>query len=290
MFRFARALAALLVLATPNWAAAQSPDISAFQSPPHVPETGTAMSVQSAAGPVQPDVTANQGYMLGPEDVIEVSVVGQPEFTTKAKVEADGSIALPFIGKQQVAGQTPLGLSAAITSRLTAGGFYTNPIAAVNILSYASRYVIVLGEVAQPGLQPVNRSYRVSEIIARAGGIKATGASHIILRRADGSDWKLDFRQIATGSDAQDPVVFPGDKLFVPQAETFYIYGQVNAPGTFALQDDMTVRMALARAGGLTALGSQKRVQVYRQGKASKVPLETLVRPGDVIVVGERMF
>lgn len=285
-----RALAIFMVLAMPNWAAAQTADPSAMQVQSSAPETVTAVPVQSATVPAQAALTASEGYMLGPEDVIEVSVLGQPEFTTKAKVEADGSVALPFIGKQQVAGQTPLGLSAAITSRLKAGGFYTNPIAAVNIVSYASRYVIVLGEVAQPGLQPVNRSYRVSEIIARAGGIKATGASHIILRRTDGSDMKLDFRQLAMGSDAEDPVVFPGDKLFVPQAETFYIYGQVNAPGTFAIQDDMTVRMALARAGGLTPLGSQKRVQVYRRGKASKVPLETPVRPGDVIVVGERMF
>ena len=58
----------------------------------------------------------------------------------------------------------------------------------------------------------------------------------------------------------------------------------------FVILDQMTVRKALARAGGLTAIGSQKRVQLFRNGQAVKVTLEALVQPGDVIVVGERMF
>lgn len=258
-------------------------------APPSTPPVITQVPVDASSAPsALPD--SNAGYVLGPEDVVDVNVLGQPEFRTQARVEADGTIALPFIGKQQVSGQTPLSLAEAIAARLKSGGYYTNPVATVTITSYASRYVIVLGEVVQPGLQPVNRSYRVSEIIARAGGLKATGASHVVLRRMGGEEVKLDFKKLAIGSQADDPIVLPGDKIFVPEAETFYIYGQVNAPGTFAIQDQMTIRKALARAGGLTPLGSQKRVQVYRNGQANKVPLEAPVRPGDVIVVGERLF
>ncbi|MFM7028914.1 MAG: SLBB domain-containing protein [Chakrabartia sp.] len=277
-----------LALATPTLAR-QSTDGDAAP-PAAVPPTISSVPVPASSAPAQPGMTESEGYMLGPEDVIEVNVLGQPDFKTQARVEADGSIALPFIGKQQVSGQTPLSLAEAISARLKAGGYFQNPVAAVTVVSYASRYVIVLGEVAQPGLQPVNRSYRVSEIIARAGGIKPSGAAHIILRRADGQEQKLAFKGLAMGAESEDPVVFPGDKVFVPEAETFYIYGQVNAPGTFPLQEDMTVRKALARAGGLTPIGSQKRVKVYRDGEATKVPLETRVRPGDVIVVGERLF
>lgn len=287
---FRRFFAFCLALSVPAFALAQPSDPASL--PP--PDTGLPAAV--SAVPVPPSTapsagtTASEGYMLGPEDVIEVNVLGQPEFKTQARVESDGSIALPFIGKQAVSGQTPLSLAAAVSSRLKAGGYYTNPIATVTVVSYASRYVVVLGEVAQPGLQPVNRSYRVSEIIARAGGIKASGAQHIVLRRVSGEEIKLNFKKLAIGSDSDDPVVLPGDKLFVPEAETFYIYGQVNAPGTFALQDQMTVRKALARAGGLTPIGSQKRVRVFRNGQAIKMPLEAPVLPGDVISVGERMF
>lgn len=284
-------LQVVFLLSLPTLAAAQQSDLATAILP--APDTAPALV---ASIPVPPSTAAsqsadsNEGYMLGPEDVIEVNVLGQPEFRTQSRVESDGSIALPFIGKQQAAGQTPLGLAAAIGSRLKAGGYYTNPVATVAVMAYASRYVIVLGEVAQPGLQPVNRSYRVSEIIARAGGLKPSGAPHVILRRVAGEELKLSFKKLAMGSEQDDPVVYPGDKIFVPEAETFYIYGQVNAPGTFVILDQMTVRKALARAGGLTAIGSQKRVQLFRNGQAVKVPLEALVQPGDVIVVGERMF
>ncbi len=289
-------LAVIAAFSLPAISVAQTPAATAAATaaptvaPTVAPATVTAVPVAPSTAPAATTPTADEGYVIGPEDVIEVSVLGQPEFRTQARVETDGSIALPFLGKQQVNGQTPLSLAAAVSSRLKAGGYYTNPVATVTVVSFASRYVIVLGEVAQPGLQPVNRSYRVSEIIARAGGLKPSGAPHVILRRVNGQELKLDFKKLAVGSESDDPVVYPGDKLFVPEAETFFIYGQVNAPGTFVMQEQMTIRKALARAGGLTPLGSDKRVQVYRNGQPAKVSLESPVGPGDVIVVGERIF
>ena len=282
-------LSVLAVFAFPALSIAQTtpPVVSA---PTVAPATVTAVPVSPSTATPASAPSADEGYIIGPEDVIEVNVLGQPEFRTQARVESDGSIALPFLGKQQVNGQTPLTLAAAVSSRLKAGGYYTNPVATVTVTSFASRYVIVLGEVAQPGLQPVNRSYRVSEIIARSGGIKPSGAPVVVVRRVNGQELKLDFKKLAMGSDADDPFVFPGDKIFVPEAETFFIYGQVNAPGTFVIQEDMTVRKALARAGGLTPLGSDKRVQVFRNGQPAKVALESKVGSGDVIVVGERLF
>lgn len=282
-------LSVLAVFAFPALSIAQT-TAPAPIAPSVAPATVTAVPVTPSTATPAPAPSADEGYIIGPEDVIEVNVLGQPEFRTQARVESDGSIALPFLGKQQVNGQTPLTLAAAVSSRLKAGGYYTNPVATVTVTSFASRYVIVLGEVAQPGLQPVNRSYRVSEIIARSGGIKPSGAPVVVVRRVNGQELRLDFKKLAIGSDADDPFVYPGDKIFVPEAETFFIYGQVNAPGTFVIQDDMTVRKALARAGGLTPLGSDKRVQVFRNGQPAKVSLESKVGSGDVIVVGERLF
>ncbi len=280
-------LSILAVLAFPALATAQT---TAPAAPSVAPATVTSVPVAPSAATPAPAPSADEGYIIGPEDVIEVNVLGQPEFRTQARVESDGSIALPFLGKQQVNGQTPLTLAAAVSSRLKAGGYYTNPVATVTITSFASRYVTVLGEISQPGLQPVNRSYRVSEIIARAGGIKPSGAAHVIVRRVDGTELKLDFKKLAIGSEQEDPPVYPGDKIFVPEAEVFYIYGQVNSPGTFVIQENMTVRKALARAGGLTPLGSDKKVKVFRNGQPVKVSLENLVGSGDVIVVDERSF
>jgi polysaccharide biosynthesis/export protein len=230
------------------------------------------------------------GYVLGPGDVIEVSVLGQSEFTTRARVRSDGTIVLPFVGSTKVSGETSVTLAKSIGATLAKGGYYVNPIVNIEIASYASRYVIVLGSVATPGLQPVDRAYRLSEIIARAGGIRADGADYVVLRRQTGEEAKLPFDKLASGTNADDPFVGPGDKVYVPAAETYYIYGQINAPGAYPLKDNMTLRKALARGAGLTATGSEKRITVFRNGVKQAMNLEAPILPGDVIVIGERLF
>ncbi len=248
------------------------------------------LTLATAPAAMAQGAVTDTGYVLGPGDVIEVSVLGQPEFTTRGRVRADGTIVLPFIGSTTVAGDTSVSFAKRVGAALKAGGFYANPIPNVEIASYASRYVIVLGAVGTPGLQPVDRAYRVSEIIARAGGIRADGADFVSVRRTTGEELKLPFEKLATGADADDPFVAPGDKVYVPAAETYFIYGQINAPGVYPVKDNMTLRKAMARGGGLTALGTEKRLSVFRDGKKQVMALDEPIKPGDVIVVGERVF
>jgi polysaccharide biosynthesis/export protein len=251
-----------------------------------------ALSVMSFSAQVaaQDAPVTDAGYVLGPGDVIEVSVLGQGEFATRSRVRADGTIVLPFIGSTAIAGENSVSLAKKIGASLTAGGFYAKPIVSVEIASYASRYVIVLGAIAQPGLQPVDRAYRVSEIVARSGGLRADSADFVVVRRVTGEELKLPFEKLATGSTDDDPFVNPGDKIYVPAAETYYIYGQINAPGVYPVRDQMTLRKAMARGGGLTQLGSEKRISVFRDGKKQALPLDAPIKPGDVVVVGERAF
>jgi polysaccharide biosynthesis/export protein len=233
---------------------------------------------------------ANAGYVLGPDDVVEVSVLGQPEFTTRSRIRADGTIVLPYVGSTAVSGDTPVSLAKRISGVLKAGGYYSNPIVSVEIAGFASRYVIVLGAVAQPGLQPVDRPYRVSEIVARAGGIRGDGAEFVIVRREKGGELKLPFEKLATGDATDDPFVLPGDKVYVPPAETYYIYGQINAPGVYPIRDKLTLRKAIARGGGLGAAGSEKKISVYRDGKKTALALDGPILPDDVVVIGQRSF
>jgi polysaccharide biosynthesis/export protein len=233
---------------------------------------------------------ANAGYVLGPDDVVEVSVLGQPEFTTRSRIRADGTIVLPYVGSTAVSGDTPVSLAKRISGVLKAGGYYSNPIVSVEIAGFASRYVIVLGAVSQPGLQPVDRPYRVSEIVARAGGIRGDGAEFVIVRREKGGELKLPFEKLATGDATDDPFVLPGDKVYVPPAETYYIYGQINAPGVYPIRDKLTLRKAIARGGGLGAAGSEKKISVYRDGKKTALALDGPILPDDVVVIGQRSF
>lgn len=267
------------------------PVVSFAQSvaPAPAPVSSAAVPVPTIATSPAP-MPAEQGYVLGPGDVIDIAVLGRDEFRPRVQVQVDGTIQLPYLHSVKASDMTVIQLRTEVTRLLREGGFYTDPVVSVAVASYASRYVTLLGEFGSPGLVPVDRAYRVSEILARAGGAKASAGEEILLRRADGSELRLPISQVAQGGAQEDPAVQPGDKLYLPPAPIFYVYGQVGAPGAYKVERGMTVRMALARGGGLTERGSAGKVSVFRGGKKVKVTLDTPIKETDTIFVGERFF
>lgn len=262
------------------------PVAQAAQPAPALPFVTQPVATQSTS------VTSTDGYQIGAEDIVQISVLGQKDFDSRVKVKTDGTIPLPFLGNVQAAGFTAITLAQSIASKLKVSGIYADPVVNVEIVSYASRYVIALGEVNGSGLIPVDRAYRLSEILARIGGIKGSGTNYVILTRQGQPEMKLMFDNLAKGGEQEDPLVQPGDKLFVPKAELYYLSGAVKSPGEYAFnQSGLTVRKALARAGGVSDIGSERKVKIFRDGRTIKrVNLETLVQPGDSIVVGEKLF
>ena len=249
--------------------------------------TSPQVGVESTASPAAPD----QGYILGPQDVVEVDVLGQADFKVRAPIGSDGSIELPYVGKVMAANKTTSQLSDDISHALETGGFYSHPILSVQIVAYASRYVTVLGQVGTPGLVPIDRSYHLSEILARVGGLKEDAADYVIVRTPGGPERRYLVSALATGGDNQDPLVPPGDKIFSPRAAVFYISGQVKAPGAYPMITGMTLRMAIGRGGGLTDLGTDHGVKVRDTGgKIVSLGLDDQIAAGEVIVVGERLF
>lgn len=259
----------------PTFALAQQP---AASTPPVVP---------SAALPLEASETVE--YILGPEDVVEVEIVGQPD-RARARVYTDGTLQLNLVGKIVALGRTPRELGAEIAEALKRGGFYASPVVNVEVVTYASRYVTVLGAVGTPGLVPINRQYRLSEILARVGGVQASSADYVIVRPESGPEKRYFIEKIATGDSNEDPYVLPGDKIFSPVADVFYISGQVNSPGTYPVKQDLTIAQAIARGGGLTQSGSDRKVSVTRDGKKIKMDGAAKVEAGDVLVIGERLF
>ena len=255
-----------------------------------------AAATQPGASGMEQAPPLAEGYILGSGDVVEVSVVGREEYKARVQVQVDGTVQLPFIRSVPAANLTTAQLQREVESRLKAGGYYTDPVVSVIVAGYASRYVVVLGQVGTPGLLPIDRNYRLSEVVARVGGISPGGSETVVLTRQDGTQMKVTLEQMATGGASGDPYVAAGDKIFVDRASegerpSFCIYGEVNSAGCFPLGEDMSLRMALARAGGLTKLGSEKKVEVYRDGEEiAKQSLSAMVLPGDVIKVGERFF
>ena len=235
----------------------------------------------------------DQSFALGEGDVVDIGVIGRADFNTRARVSAEGTIVLPLLGVMKVMGMTTSDLAQKIQGALAKGGFYSNPVVRVEVTGVASRYATVLGNVGSPGLLPLDRTYHLSDIMARVAAHAGEGASTVILTRADGSSKKYSIEDLATGAGEADPLIMAGDKIYVPPpaSEVFYLSGQVKAPGSIPITKTLTVREAIAKAGGLTDMGSDKKIKIFRKNVEVKgVKLETIIEPGDIIQVGERLF
>ena len=134
---------------------ANPPPVSAPAAPrPSTTPSAPAMTPAAPRGATAPggsglpaggDAGADQTYILGPADVVEVSVLGRSDYTTRARIGEDGTILLQYLGRVNASNKTASQLSDEIASALQKGGFFSNPVVRVDVVSYASRYVTVLG-------------------------------------------------------------------------------------------------------------------------------------------------
>lgn len=234
---------------------------------------------------------AEAGYRLGPDDTVQVVVYGQTEFNVTTRVKADGTIVMPLIGTVKAQGETNITLARQIADRLVAGGYLKQPLVNVEIGAYVSRSVNVAGNVTSPGIVPLDRPYHALEVLLKAGWVRADGANFVYLRRPGQPEQKLEIEQLVRGAPSADPLLAPGDTLFVPPAETFFIYGQINSPGMKAILPGMTIRQAIALSGGVSSSGNANKVGLVRgAGKEVDADPSQKVQNGDVLIIKERLF
>lgn len=246
---------------------------------------GVSATPMAAAATVE---ATPASYMLGINDEVQVSVFGAHPIDVKTRVKEDGGITLPMLGDVKAAGFTANQLAGVIAEKLKNGRYYVNPIVNVEITSFVSNSVTAFGSLQQPGLYPIDRPLTVAMLLARAGGTRGDAADYVILRRKGQADRRVILDEMADGSEE---ALLPGDSIFVPAAQPLFVYGQVNKPGKIELRSGMTLRQALASAGGPTLAGTQKRVTLTRGGTTmKKVPLDTPVKAGDVYYVNEKLF
>jgi polysaccharide export outer membrane protein len=263
-------------------------------------------ALQSAApAPIDPAL-----YVVGPNDVLTITVFNQPQLSGRFNVESDGTLAFPLLGRVAVGGLSIRAVEDEMRRRL-ASGYVKDPHVSVTMETYRSQQVFVMGEVQRPGSLQFTGAMTLIEALARAGSTtERAGMEAVIVRsRTAGSDApaiplsadsanaetiRINLRSLQTGTLAQNVALRPGDTVFVPRAETVFVLGQVRTAGEYALRSGMTVRQLLALAGGMTERGSTRRIQIIRTIDGKEVTtgatLQTKVQPGDTIVVRDRLF
>jgi polysaccharide export outer membrane protein len=287
MLRSLTAAAALLLVAAPAYAQTAQP------AAPAAAGAAKAAPLPQTAPTPAPVVVVDANFTLGVGDSVNVGLVGRTDFNSQSQVSSEGTIFLPLIGQVKALGLTTADLAKQVEAILKKGGFYADPMVHIEVTGVASRYATILGDVGSPGLLPLDRDYHLSDIVARVGARAGEGAGTIVLTHSDGKSKKYSIEEIATGGGEGDPKVQPGDKIYFPAAvaEVFYISGQVKNPGAFPTTKGLTVREAIARGGGLTDMGSERKTKVFRKNVQLKdVTLDTVLQPGDIVQIGERLF
>lgn len=237
-------------------------------------------------------------YRLGEGDGIRISVFQNPDLTLETRVSENGVITFPLIGTVKIGGMIIPTAEQTIAKALQDGGFIKQPQVSILLLKNLGNQVSVLGHANRPGRFPLETfNTRFSEILAMAGGIAPDGAETAIVTGVrDGKPFRkeIDVAGMFLSNNFEDDIVVAGgDVIYISKKPMFYVYGEVQHPGSFPVERGMTVRQALAQSGGLTARGTERSVSVYRRdagGRNTGLKMADPVQPEDVIFVGESLF
>lgn len=250
-----------------------------------------AQEQQQSSGTISPQGSSldNQGiksYLLGPGDVVEVRVFGQPDLSSTAQVDGDGNLSsLPFLETPILAKcRSEKAIQKDIASAYSK--FINNPQVSVRITERNSHQpATVFGAVRQPTRVEMKRRVRLNELMAVSGGFteRASGTIQILHTEPvmcpepgdeaeampiEGTRIPLQVVKISDlrlGKADANPIIRPGDYILVTEAEPVYITGSVVSPNAVFLRDQLTLSRAIAMVGGTRKEAKTSDVRIYRQ-------------------------
>ncbi|MDZ7265852.1 MAG: polysaccharide biosynthesis/export family protein [candidate division KSB1 bacterium] len=218
-----------------------------------------------------------QDYVLEKGDVIQVAFWQEPSLNTQARIDAEGKIDLPLIGRVPAGGKTIAQLSSSIVEKISV---YNKKItqATVTVIEYGSRAIYISGAVARPGRYTFQELPNVWKAILEAGGPAANAQlSQVQIFRGGETASRIETVDVTSAFESGNvkdlPRLQPGDYLNVPSItpptagggaeggmsptaiagnprNAIYVFGMVARPGVYPFEKDLDVLQAIVRAGG----------------------------------------
>ncbi|MEK6325308.1 MAG: polysaccharide biosynthesis/export family protein [Acidobacteriota bacterium] len=262
-------------------------------------------------------VAPDEDYRIGPRDVIEVRIEDANELSGTFQINADGTFLMPYLKRIKAQDKTPEELSGFIADGLR-GRYLKDPQVLVSVKQYYSRTFFIQGAVRKPGVYQMEGHPSLLKLINVAGGLAENSGSTAFIIREVKNNKKADLPADAGGTTKQaaplvanqtsqaakpseeevpeytlktvnisglfkgrfdqNAYVEPGDIVNIPQADVFFVAGEVNAPGKFPLSDGTTLRQAIALAQNPTFNASLGNAVIFRQdpatGKSVEIPVD----------------
>ncbi len=239
-------------------------------------------------------------YVLGPEDVVTITVFNLPEMTQTVRVENDGTITVKLLGKVQAAGLTTSELRDEL-QRDWGKSYLEDPHVQIFIRQFHSQPVSVVGAVAKPGIYQLPGPRSLIQVLAMAGGVntpQGSGANGGTTSASSGGApagrWvyitrktnfgtlhpmtglevishnqiKVDLGKLLYSDDtALNVPIEPFDVVTVSKAGIVYVVGDVKRPGGFTLEDrdSLTALQALALALGFDTSPNKRHDEIIHQ-------------------------
>ena len=258
-----------------------------------------------AADSLQPSIGVNGVYLVGPGDVLRVTVFEVEELSNTVVVSPKGTISPPLLEEFSVAGLTTREIEAKL-ERMYEGSYLRDPQIGVVVSEFRSQPVSVLGAVERPGVYQLQGRRRLLEVLAMSGGLgKDVGDTITISRRpgtgssftgpgsakgepapaASGQEIEILVRNMLLTPDNDDanPLIQPHDVIQVSKAGIVYVMGAVEKAGGYTIKDQerITVLRAVSLASGLGRHASPQKARIIRELDGKKQWIH--VRIKDVI-------
>jgi len=211
--------------------------------------TTTAPAAAVSRGPLTATILSSSGsdglgeYLIGPDDLLSISVLESSELTRDVRVASDGTIGLPLLTEHpHVAGLSLAQAEALLKKMYRDGGVLNDPNISISLKELESKPVTVMGSVRMPGVFQVSGQVRLMRLISMAGGFSEDAGQTVQVIREDNSGEQhvtaLRVEEIKQGLPDANVGVRGGDTVNVLPTGSVYVIGAVNRPGRFLLPAD----------------------------------------------------
>lgn len=299
-------------LPAPAPATGQPPAQNSPSSNPSQAEPGNAVPRDLPPDAIRPN------YVLGPNDQILIRTNAEELNEKPFRLDADGNINLPLLGRIHAGGVTVQELEADLSKRLRE--YIREPQVIINMVQFRSSPVFFVGAFRNPGIYPLQGTRTLVEMLIAIGGFQPNASRQIkVTRRAEYGPIplpnavedpakKVSTVEISRGSltenvnPAEDILLQPYDQISIDRAEQVYVTGEVGKTGSFELgeRESISIAQALTMAGGFNRDALKGKVRILRpiigtnrraaidvdvkrifEGKENDVPL----LPNDILYV-----
>lgn len=241
--------------------------------------------------------------MLGPGDLIELRVYPDQSLDGRFRIHPRGEIEMPLLGPVAVSGLTVSETADRLQQGLE-GRFYRNPRVEVEVVEHVAHRISVLGAVKNPGVYPVAGGDRILDAIERAGGLsgEVAGMAYVLPDEEAAAVTRVSLRGLLEGgSRGENLRLGSGETIYVVPSAKVYVLGEVEAPGSYAFVEEMTLLRVISAAGGFSDRARKGRVVVYSGPGRERDVIDVddvldqdaddlFLRPGDLVVVPRRFF